>query len=250
MRSTVQGLLLLAGAAAIACAQQPSHATKSSPRPVWVNLSSGVYHCPGTEHYGTTKLGEYLAEADAVEQGYRPNGGRYCSPGEAATLDALRARRAPPPPTMADSGPPMPDGIPIRCVVAQVTDGDTIVCRGVGSVRLIGMDTPERDQPPFGAIATRGLLALLSVGDTVQLTSGQEPRDRYDRLLAYAWRDGASINWLMIRQGWAVALEYPPNTRYAEWFGRAEAAAEADSAGLWKIGGFTCRPSKHRAGLC
>lgn len=250
MRPAVPGFLVLAGAAAIACAQQPHRSPSAPPGAVWVNLSSGVYHCPGTEHYGTTKRGEYLAEASAVQQGYRPNGGRYCSAEEAATLDSLRARRAPPPPATADSGPSLPDGIPIPCIVAQLTDGDTIVCRRLGSVRLIGMDTPERDQPPFGAMATSGLLALVAVGDTIQLVSGQEPRDRYDRLLAYAWRDGASINWLMIRQGWAVALEVPPNTRYAEWFGRAEAAAEADSAGLWRIGGFTCRPSKHRAGLC
>jgi len=239
-------VLALALAVSTACAQQPA----PTPKPVWVNLGSGVYHCPGTEHYGTTKRGEYLAESSAVAQGYRPNGGRYCSPSEAVAFDSLSAHRSPPPPLSAVAGPPAPDSGFRRCVVARVHDGDTIRCRNLGSVRLIGMDTPELDQPPFGGMAREGLLALLAVGDTIELTTGQEPRDRYNRLLGYLWRDGASINWLMIRQGWAVTLEYPPNTRYAEWFRQAEAAAEADSAGLWKSGGFRCRPSKHRAGLC
>jgi len=218
---------------------------------VWVNLSSGVYHCPGTEHYGGTRRGEYLQESAAVEQGYRPNGGRYCTPAQASTFDSLRALRAVPPPTSADAGPPMPADSLRRCVLTRVVDGDTVHCLEFEeSVRLIGIDSPERDQDPFGSMATRGLLALVSIGDTVALTIGQDPRDSHDRLLAYLWRAGASINWLMIRQGWAVTLEYPPNTRYAEWFRQAETLAEQGNAGLWAVDGFQCRPSKHRADLC
>jgi len=235
---------------AAACAQQPAPPAATSLKPVWVNLGSGVYHCPGAEHYGTTKRGEYLAEVAAVEKGYRANGGRYCNPALASTLDSLRALRVVPPPTPGDSGPPMTGDPAEPCVITRVVDGDTVHCRAQGSVRLIGIDSPERDQEPYGTMATEGLLALVALGDTVLLTPGQEPRDRHDRYLGYLWRDGASINWLMIRQGWAVGLEYPPNTRYAEWFRQAESAAEADGAGLWAVGGFACRPSKHRAGLC
>lgn len=242
--------VLAAAVATTACAQQPAPQSGSPPPPVWVNLSSGVYHCPGTEHYGTTKRGEYLAESAAVEQGYRANDGRYCAPAQASTFDSLRALRAVPAPTSADGGPPPPASGLLRCIVSNVHDGDTIRCRSLGSVRLIGIDSPELDQPPYGAMATKGLLALVAVGDTVQLSTGQEPRDQYDRLLAYAWRGAASINWLMIRQGWAVALEYPPNTRYAEWFRQAESLAEQGKAGLWAVDGFQCRPSRHRAGLC
>ena len=117
-------------------------------------------------------------------------------------------------------------------------------------MRLIGIDTPERDQPPFGAMATDGLLALVSLHDTIQLSTDKEARDRYGRLLGYLWRDGVSVNFLMVRQGWAVTLEYYPNTSYAEWFRAAGALAEQEQRGLWKINGFQCRPSKHRAGLC
>jgi hypothetical protein len=45
---------------------------------VWVNPRSMVYHCPDTQWYGKTKNGEYVAEADARQKGYRPAGGREC----------------------------------------------------------------------------------------------------------------------------------------------------------------------------
>ncbi|GAB2651452.1 hypothetical protein [Arenimonas aestuarii] len=46
---------------------------------VWVNTSSGVYHCPGTRYYGATKRGRYMSEADAVAVGNRPAYGARCS---------------------------------------------------------------------------------------------------------------------------------------------------------------------------
>ena len=39
---------------------------------VWVNTSSGVYHCPGTRWYGNTKHGEYVTQKKAQDGGYRP----------------------------------------------------------------------------------------------------------------------------------------------------------------------------------
>ena len=51
---------------------------------VWVNTSSGVYHCPGGQYYGATKRGRFMSEREAAQQGYRAAYGRTCSPGEAA----------------------------------------------------------------------------------------------------------------------------------------------------------------------
>jgi hypothetical protein len=45
---------------------------------VWVNTSSGVYHCPATQWYGNTKRGEYMTQAEAQKNGYRPVGGKTC----------------------------------------------------------------------------------------------------------------------------------------------------------------------------
>lgn len=70
---------------------------------VWVNLSSKVYHCPGTRYYGATKRGEFMAEADAEKTGSRPANGRKCSPEESISIlcrespqpsDSVRRQRA------------------------------------------------------------------------------------------------------------------------------------------------------------
>src|SRR5437660_6761608 len=45
---------------------------------VWVNTNSGVYHCPGTRWYGSTKQGEYMTQKKAREGGYRPAYGEVC----------------------------------------------------------------------------------------------------------------------------------------------------------------------------
>jgi hypothetical protein len=46
---------------------------------VWVNTRSGVYHCPGSHSYGTSKRGQYLPEATAVGRGFKPAKGRSCA---------------------------------------------------------------------------------------------------------------------------------------------------------------------------
>lgn len=45
---------------------------------VWVNTSSGVYHCPGTRWYGNTKYGKYTNECMAIRDGNRPAYGKAC----------------------------------------------------------------------------------------------------------------------------------------------------------------------------
>ena len=76
-RTLLAMLLLAFGGPVPLAAQQPSPpATQPAPAPsktavVWVNTVSGFYHQPGSRHYGKTKHGKYMSEADAIRAGYR-----------------------------------------------------------------------------------------------------------------------------------------------------------------------------------
>lgn len=122
--------------------------------------------------------------------------------------------------------------------VERVVDGDTLHLTGVGAVRLIGVDTPETyggREECFGPEATAYVERLLPPGTPVSYTVGEEPRDRYGRLLVYLYaRDGETfVNHLLVSRGYATTLTIRPNDRHRRAFERAEAAAREARAGMW-----------------
>ncbi|MBQ5439800.1 MAG: thermonuclease family protein, partial [Clostridia bacterium] len=81
--------------------------------------------------------------------------------------------------------------------VVKVVDGDTIKLDIDGettTVRLIGIDTPESVHPdqtknvPEGKLASEHTKDLLGKSD-VFIEYGEEPYDRYGRVLAYVYID-------------------------------------------------------------
>jgi micrococcal nuclease len=137
-----------------------------------------------------------------------------------------------------------------RCVVRVVIDGDTFYCRDGRKVRLIGIDSPERSQRPFGSQAQEALLRILPIDSQVQLEYDVTLTDQYGRVLAYAWLGASLLNEAMVRGGWAVLYTVPPNVKYADRLRRAQNEARAGGAGLWAQNGFACLPSEFRRKAC
>jgi micrococcal nuclease len=129
-----------------------------------------------------------------------------------------------------------------RASVVRVVDGDTVEVQVGGreeTVRLIGIDTPETVDPRspvecFGVEASARTKALLPEGTEVRLAADVEPRDRYDRLLAYVYRDdGTFVNLALVEDGYASVLTYPPNVAHVDEFTAAAARARDEGRGLW-----------------
>ena len=136
----------------------------------------------------------------------------------------------------------IPAGVDL--VVERVVDGDTVVVSGDRRVRLIGVDTPETKDPRrpvqcFGREAAAFLASLLPTGTGVRLVGDVEPRDQYDRTLAYAYRlpDGLFVNAVLLREGYAQVLTVPPNVAHVDEFVGLSRRAREEGRGLWRACG-------------
>jgi micrococcal nuclease len=152
-----------------------------------------------------------------------------------ALVLAVRARQG-------GGGGAAPAGEDGQASVVRVVDGDTVEVRWGAreeTVRLIGIDTPETVDPRspvecFGEEASARTKALLPAGTGVRLVADVEPRDRYDRLLAYVYRDdGTFVNLALVEDGYASVLTYPPNVAHEGELTAAAARAREKGRGLW-----------------
>lgn len=151
--------------------------------------------------------------------------------------------------------PPHPCIPAQESIVGQVTnivDGDTIDVAIVGRVervRLIGIDTPERGEAGYSE-ATQALSKKIN-GRTVTLWQDVSDRDRYDRLLAYIGFGDRFINQEMVYEGYAVPMEYAPDTSCAALFAVAYGLGNQRSV-LWTPTApiIVIRPTQQPAGNC
>jgi len=154
-------------------------------------------------------------------------------------------------PRRRDPALPQPIGSTAPCTIARVVDGDTVECADGTRVRLLLVDAPERDQGPYGAMATRALKQLVPVGSRATLELDVEQRDRYGRLLAYVYApDGRMANEEMVREGYALLYTLPPNVKYVDRTRAALEEAKAERRGLWSTSAFDCPPAMHRRRAC
>ncbi len=139
------------------------------------------------------------------------------------------------------------------CIVAAVTDGDSFRCTDERRVRLLLLDAPEMSQRPFGTRSRDALRRVLARGDTAWLEFDVQREDRYGRTLAHVWTaavGGTHVNLQQARDGWAVAVVFPPNVRHIEAVRAAVADARRARRGLWTDDSFTCEPIAHKRGDC
>lgn len=137
--------------------------------------------------------------------------------------------------------------------VAAVLDGDTLVLSsnvGPRTVRLIGVDAPERGQTgasgaAFGAQATAYLSSILPPGTPVWLELDRGTDDAFGRLLAYVYVKSTwgewlvddvrvhQVNLLIAEAGLASVMTIAPNFTYAELYRAAVSDARRNGLGMW-----------------
>lgn len=156
-------------------------------------------------------------------------------------------------------------------IVTRVIDGDTFLLSNGEKVRLTGIDTPESNNNPkalkdsersgqdVGAITRQGKEAAqftkkLAEGKKIRIEYDVQKRDRYGRLLVYAYdidtlkrnpqtkvpeglvvsaNKEIFLNGSIISSGYAVPLTIPPNVKHADQFKKLYSEARSGKRGLW-----------------
>lgn len=126
-------------------------------------------------------------------------------------------------------------------VVKYVIDGDTLLTKQGQKIRIIGVDTPElgrhgaADQP-FAEEAKAFVKSVLAKAQLkIRLHTGSEQEDRYGRRLAdVLLADGRNLAELLLSEGLARVLIYPPNDISAACYSRLERQAQVARRGLWQ----------------
>ncbi len=138
-------------------------------------------------------------------------------------------------PVSSPAPTPTPTATPslIQGRVIKVIDGDTIEVEIEGTrfpLRYIGVDAEE--EGACGRQETARNRELVE-GQTVDLERDTSEVDAFGRLLRYVWVDGLFVNAQLVREGYARARAYPPDTRYADLFAQLEEEAREAGRGCW-----------------
>ena len=133
-----------------------------------------------------------------------------------------------------------------KCIA--VADGDTITLEHLGTVRFIGVDTPEKNHPmlpaQFMAEEASTFTRKLCLGKNIRLEYDgfdDDKRGTYGRILAYLYlEDGTLVQEQLLMKGYAAAYtKYPFDEKRKGRFLAWEKKAKQGGLGLWKNGGMT-----------
>lgn len=86
-------------------------------------------------------------------------------------------------------------------VVTRIIDGDTLEIKGNESVRLLGINTPEKGE--FYYSEAKNFLIEETLNKTILLEYGKDKKDLYGRTLAYVFVDGENVNKKLVEEGFA-----------------------------------------------
>lgn len=131
-------------------------------------------------------------------------------------------------------------------------DGDTVTLKmmkgGMRKTRLIGIDTPEMGQRPWGRRAREHLIDILNHTDwTVFVETDVVKQDKYGRPLVYLWtKQKELINERMVLDGHAVLFTIAPNIKFTDRLTRAERRARQEKKGIWGQKGLKEQPHDYR----
>jgi endonuclease YncB( thermonuclease family) len=128
-------------------------------------------------------------------------------------------------------------GRPQVAKALDVIDGDTITVLLDGlvvKIKYLGIDAPESiSRLEYLGKEAKNRNRELVIGRDVLLYRDETDRDRFDQLLRYVFVDDRFINYELVSQGYARALDGPPDSDCALLFQEVEDVVKKQALGIW-----------------
>lgn len=134
---------------------------------------------------------------------------------------------------------PGPEEYPTKSAFKSyiVLDGDTFEDSCGDTIRLLGIDTPERGQPFY--LAATGMLDSLLNGNGLRYEYDFRRRGPHGRLLAYVFTDEHFVNVELVRAGMASVYIYSDfnmrNMDYRRHLIDCQKQARENHMGIWSL---------------
>ncbi len=123
-----------------------------------------------------------------------------------------------------------------RFIISKVIDGDTVELKGGDKLRLLGIDTPEKNQLYYDS--AKALLSRNVLGKESEIKFAVRRRDKYGRLLGFLYVDSIFINQMMIDSGMANLYLFKDNDLNSEEFKKmfdAQRNVINKDIGIWSV---------------
>ena len=114
--------------------------------------------------------------------------------------------------------------------VTKVLDGDTLDVNNGERIRLIGINTPEKNECYYKEATEE--LKKLTEGKVILLEIDNADKDKYGRLLRVVYVKGINVNSHMIEKGFARVFDEFPSLDYNS-LKQLEKIAKEKNLGLW-----------------
>jgi micrococcal nuclease len=127
--------------------------------------------------------------------------------------------------------------VPSAAKTYEIIDGDTFKDANGETVRLLGIDTPERGQPFY--LAATGMLDSLLNSGNLRYEFDFRRRGPHGRLLAYVFVNDRFVNAELVRAGMASVYIYSDhamkNMAYRQQLIDYQKQARENHLGIWSL---------------
>lgn len=123
-----------------------------------------------------------------------------------------------------------------RFMVVKVIDGDTVVLKGGDKLRLLSIDTPEKDEPFYDK--AKLFVTRVALNQIAEIKYADTRRDKYGRLLGYLYIDTLNVNQALLDSGYANIYLFKDNelnNMSTSQLLEAQKRAIKNKLGIWSL---------------